>query len=85
MRNIVFYWAISTAVMCAGYVVYLRTLPPDDLVMANSLGFQVLVSLFVVGGSSLFVLLLVLLVRAMFGRRRSNPTLQGTRDETTRP
>ena len=81
MRNIVFYWAISTAVICAGYVVYLRTLPPDELVMANSLGFQVLVSLFVVGGSSLFVLVLVLLGRTLSGRRRS----KGARDETTRP
>ena len=71
MRNIVFYWALTTVLLCTGYVVYVRMLPPDELVMANSLGFQVLVSLLVVGGPSLFVLFVVLFVGALFRRRRT--------------
>ena len=86
MRKIIFYWAVITIILCVGFVIYSRTRPPDELVMANSLGFQVLVSLLFVGGPSLFVLFLVLFFGALiFRRRRSNPSLQGTRDEAARP
>jgi hypothetical protein len=61
MRNMIFYWALTTVLLCTGYVVYVRTLPPDEL----------LVSLLVVGGPSLFVLFVVLFVDALFRRRRT--------------
>ena len=70
MRKVIFYWALITAILCAGFVIYFRTRPPDELVMANSLGFQVVVSLLFVGGPSLFVLFLVLFFGALVFRRR---------------
>ena len=53
-------WAIVTAAGCLAYVLYLRTLPPDELVMANTVSFQVLLSLCVIGLPSLVVLLVFL-------------------------
>lgn len=46
-------WIMVTAAGCLAYVFHVRTLPPDDLVMANTVGFQILASLFVVGLPSL--------------------------------
>jgi len=86
MRKIIFYWAVITTILCVAFVIYFRTRPPDELVMANSLGFQVVVSVLFVGGPSLLILFLVLFFGALIlRRRRSNPSLQGTRDEAARP
>jgi len=54
-------WLVVTAALRRGYVAYLRSLPKDDLVMANTLGFQVLVSAFVIGLPSLAALALFLI------------------------
>lgn len=74
LNRLIFAWATVTAAYCVAFVVYARTLPPDELVMANSLGFQVLVSLFVVGLPSLLGLFLFPLcypiVRDLLARRR---------------
>jgi hypothetical protein len=75
MRSIIFYWAIATLVLCVAYVAYVQTLPPDELVIANSLGFQIIVSLLVVGGPCLGVLFLALFLMAVVRRKRSNPLL----------
>lgn len=74
LNRLIFAWVTVTAACCVAFVVYVRTLPPDELVMANSLGFQVLVSLFVVGLPSLLGLFLFLLcypiVRDLLARHR---------------
>jgi hypothetical protein len=74
MRKVTYYWAVATVFLCAGYVVYVRTLPPDELVMANTLPFQILVSLLVVGGPCLVALLLWVLGGKVLRSLRSNST-----------
>jgi len=75
LRIAVSIWAVVTAAACLGYVLYLRTLPADELVMANTVSFQVLVSLFVIGLPSLVALFVFLfgypVVRDWRARRRA--------------
>jgi len=74
MRRIINYWAVATILLCAAYVVYVRTLPPDELVMANTLPFQIMVSALVVGGPCLVVLFLWLFFGSILRSWRSNHT-----------
>jgi len=75
MRSIIFYWAVATLVLCMAYVVYVRCFPPDELVMANSLGFQIIVSLLVVGGPCVVILVLIVFLTPFVRRKRTNPLL----------
>ena len=72
MHRMISYWAVATLLLCAAYVAYVRTLPPDDLVMANTWSFQILVSLLVVGGPSLLALFLFLFFGSIWRSLRSN-------------
>lgn len=75
LKSVLLAWTVVTAACCLAFILYARTLPPDELVVANTLGFQVLVSLFVVGLPSLLGLFLLLfiypLVRDLLARRRA--------------
>jgi hypothetical protein len=77
LPRIVGIWAFLTLVACTCYVVYLRTLPPDELVMANTLSFQVLVSVLFVAVPSFGLLLVVLLVGAVLRSVRSRRSKAG--------
>jgi hypothetical protein len=72
LRKIIVYWACATLLLCAGFVLYSETLPRDELVMANTLSFKILVSLIVVGLPSIFGLFLVLFIGSILrdARRR---------------
>ena len=57
LRHVIVVWVALTAVACGAYVFYLHGLPPDELVMANTLSFQAIVGLIVVGLPSVLFLL----------------------------
>jgi hypothetical protein len=61
-------WSAITVVAYSAYVYYLHGLPPDELVMANTLSFQALVGLIVVGLPAVVLLFTVLLVGSI-GKR----------------
>ena len=61
-------WAALTAVAYGTYVWYLHSLPPDELVMATTVGFQAMVAAIVVGLPALVFLFLFLLVGAVAKR-----------------
>jgi len=84
MRKVMYYWAVTTLLLCAAYVVYVRTLPPDELVMANTLSFQIIVSLLVVGGPCLVVLFLWLFFGSIWRSLRSNRAFESGRAEERR-
>ena len=69
LRTVLAVWAALTAVAGCGYVVYLRTLPPDELVMANTVGFQAMVAALFVGVPSFILLLLFLLAGSILKAR----------------
>lgn len=60
-----------------GYVSYLHSLPPDELVMANDLSFQATIGLIVVGLPALLFLLLALLIGSI-AKRWLGKTSSGT-------
>jgi TRAP-type C4-dicarboxylate transport system permease small subunit len=65
----------SNLFACVVYVLYAKTLPPDELVMANTLEFQAIMSFIFVALPSGFCLLFFLAVGALVkgraaGRRR---------------
>jgi hypothetical protein len=72
MRRIISYWAVTTALLCTAYFIYVRTLAPDELAMANTLPFQIIVSLIMVGGPCLVVLFLWLFFGSILRSLRSN-------------
>lgn len=74
MRRTIGNWGVVTGILCAAYVVYQRMQPPDELVMANTLPFQILVSSLVVGGPCLLVLFLWMFFGAILRSLRSNNT-----------
>lgn len=53
-------WGIATLSACGAFLLHARSLPPDDLLMANTLGFQVMTSLLIVALPSLFCLFIFL-------------------------
>jgi hypothetical protein len=55
-------WVTLTALAYLAYIAYLRSQPPDELVMASSWSFQALIGVVVVGVPSLVFLFLFLLV-----------------------
>jgi hypothetical protein len=69
LRRVVTVWMALTACACFIYVAYLRSLPPDELLMANTLSFQVISALLMVGLPSLACLFLFLFVGSMLKRR----------------
>ena len=69
LHTVLAVWAALTVLAGCVYVVYLRTLPPDELVMANTLGFQVMVASLFVGVPALALLLLFLLAGSIFKPR----------------
>jgi len=78
LSSVLVVWGLITLVACAGYVLYLRALAPDELVIANTLSFQLLVSVISIGLPSLGLLFAFLLlgaivrgIRAQRKRRRS--------------
>ena len=58
-------WLVLTLLACGGYVAHLRTLPLDDLVLANTWSFQCLIALLFVGTPSFAALLLLMLFGAI--------------------
>ena len=62
LRNVLVIWGILTCAAVIGMVVYLRASPVDDLVMADTLIFQVLVALLLVGSTSVLGLIVFLLL-----------------------
>lgn len=68
LRKVITVWAVLSAIAYVSYVSYWHSLPPDELVMANDLGFQATVGLIVVGLPALFFLLFALLVGAIAKR-----------------
>jgi len=84
MRKVMYYWAATTLLLCAAYVVYVRTLPPDELVMANTSPFQIIVSLLVVGGPCLVVLFLWLFFGSIWRSLRSNRAFESGRAKERR-
>ncbi len=58
-------WCAATFSACVVYVLYAKTLPPDELVMANTLEFQVMKSFVFVALPSGFCLLFFLALGAL--------------------
>src|SRR5262245_55443846 len=68
-------WLLATVVLCARHMVVVFTGPPDDLVMANTFGFQLAIVLMFYVAPSLVLLIAVLIGQQIFfERKRSNPT-----------
>jgi uncharacterized membrane protein YczE len=65
LRKVVSVWAVLTIAVGAGYVAHLHSLPPDELVMADTLSFQVLVAAIFVGVPAMLLLLAFLLFGAV--------------------
>jgi hypothetical protein len=65
LRRVLIVWGTVSAVACFTYVSYLRSLPPDDLVMASDLSFQAMIGVIVIGVPSLVFLFLFLLIGAI--------------------
>lgn len=71
LRRVCAIWAALTVLACSSYVVYARSLPSDELVMANTLGFQVIAALLIVGLPSLACLFIFLFFGAILGQRKN--------------
>ena len=65
LTKVLFVWSAATSFACVVYVLYARTLPRDELVMANTLEFQAMMSVIVVALPSGFCLLFFLTVGAL--------------------
>ena len=61
-------WVTLTALAYLAYIAYLRSQPPDELIMASSWSFQALIGVVVVGLPSLFFLSLFLLMGSIAKR-----------------
>jgi hypothetical protein len=76
LRKVIAAWGVLTLVFCTVAFIYSRSLPPDELVMANSIGFRALISVLVIGIPSLIGLFIYLffgsLVRSLL---RSNTAM----------
>ena len=68
VRMVFIWWALITTLACVTYVAYDRSLPPDELLMANTWSFQLLVSILFVAFPSFAALLLFMLVGAIAKR-----------------
>ena len=75
LRTALTVWALLTLFAAGLYVAYLRTLPVDELVVANTLRFQIAVASVVVGVPAAGLLLLFLMVGAIIkgGIQRRRP------------
>ena len=82
-RAIIFYWAVGT-VVCWGLLGVAWSLfgPTDDLVMANTVGFKMLVAGIVVSVPSLVVFLLIWALDAYLRKRRSNSAAERDASES---
>ena len=69
LRRVVIVWVALTAGACVTYIGYARSLPPDELLMANTLSFQAIAALLIVGLPSLACLFLFLFVGSLLKRR----------------
>jgi len=58
-------WGIATLCACGAFVLHARSLPADDLLMASTLGFQVMTSLLMVALPSALCLFVFLGVGAI--------------------
>jgi hypothetical protein len=65
LRKVIVIWSVLTMVFCTAAFIYSGTLPPDELVMANSIGFRVLFSVVVIGIPSLIGLFMYLFVGSL--------------------
>jgi hypothetical protein len=68
LKKVISVWCVLTICLVVAFVVYLRSFPPDELVMGNDLAFELLIGFFVVGLPSVFFLFLVLLFGAIAKR-----------------
>ena len=65
LKRVLLVWGIGTALACVAFVLYAQTLPRDELVVANTLSFQAMMSVIVVAIPSGIGLLCFLLVGAL--------------------
>ena len=75
LKQVVAIWAVPTALVFGAFIFYLRSLPPDELVVANTLCFQAMVGVLFVVLPATFLLLLFLMFGAIAKRwlLRSKP------------
>ena len=71
LSRIITIWATLTACAVIGFVFYAHGLSPDELVMANTLSFQIIVALLVIGLPSFSLLIAFLLIGSLIWRRQS--------------
>lgn len=69
LSKLLFAWGIGTLLACSAYVLYSLSLPPDELLMANTLEFQALMSIVFVALPSIFCLFVGLLAGAVLKGR----------------
>jgi hypothetical protein len=65
LTTVVSAWGIATLCACGAFVLHARSLPTDDLLMANTFGFQVMTSLLMVALPSALCLFVFLGVGAI--------------------
>jgi len=69
LSHIITIWATLTVCAVVGFVFHARGLPPDELVMANTWIFQIIVALLVIGLPSFLLLIAFLLIGSLIWRR----------------
>jgi hypothetical protein len=69
LSRIIAIWATLTVCAVIGFVVYARGRPPDELVMANTWVFQIVVALLFVGVPAAILLIACLLVGSLLWHR----------------
>lgn len=68
LRVVLLVWLSLAAVAYVSYIILLRSSPPDELVMASSLGFQASLALVVVGIPAIAFLFVFLIIGAIAKR-----------------
>jgi hypothetical protein len=85
LRKIIVVWAVLTVCLYGAVFIYSGSLPPDELIMANSVAFRAVASALVVGFLALIGLFIFLffgsIVRSMF---RSNTAVNTESPRATR-
>jgi hypothetical protein len=80
LSRIVVLWASLTACAVVGFLFRAHGLPTDELVMANTWGFQAIAALLVIGLPSFFLLIAFLLIGSLIRCRQkaTSPALERT-------
>jgi hypothetical protein len=75
LSRIIAIWVTLTACAVIGFVIYSHGRAPDELVMANTWGFQIVVALLFVGVPAVMLLIACLLVGSLIWCRRPTESL----------